>query len=114
MLRSDHLSRFQSAYCAGHSTETPLLRDLDSVYQQETTHGRLLVGLDVSAAFDTVSRKILLKRLNCVFDFSSNGFPHIMTTVINTFNSAAIDLHLYSVHPVFLRPRVVYYQPCFP
>jgi len=66
--------------------------------------------IDASAAFDTVSHKFLLECLNYAFGVSDEildcSCPHILTTVINSFNSATIDLHLYRAHPPFLRVMV--------
>ena len=43
------------AYMKGHSTETALLKVLDSVYTAANDkHVTVLIGLDLSAAFDTV------------------------------------------------------------
>ena len=55
---------YQSAYRAGHSTETAVLR-VQSDILSEIDKGKcvFLVLLDLSAAFDTVSHHILLKRL---------------------------------------------------
>ena len=55
---------YQSAYRAGHSTETAVLR-VQSDILSEIDNGKcvFLVLLDLSAAFDTVSHHILLKRL---------------------------------------------------
>ena len=54
----------QSAYQAGHSTKTAVLKVLsdilDAVDSRETT---LLGLLDMSAAFDTVDSEIILRRL---------------------------------------------------
>ena len=55
---------FQSAYRTGHSTETALLRvHNDLLCATDRKELTILVLLDLSAAFDTVSHTILLKRL---------------------------------------------------
>ena len=59
MMRFGHYPVLQSAYRQGHSTETALLK-VQNVDMKRIT---LLVFLDLSAAFDTVDRKILISRL---------------------------------------------------
>ena len=55
---------FQSAYRTGHSTETAILRVQNDILRAiDGGHCVFLVLLDVSAAFDKVSHKIILKRL---------------------------------------------------
>ena len=55
---------FQSAYRAGHSTETALLRvQNDLLCNLDRGELAVLVLLDLSAAFDTVDHTILLNRL---------------------------------------------------
>ena len=58
---NDIVDSFQSAYKAGHSCETALLR----AYNDITTtigkgNGKMLVLLDLPAAFDTIDHVILL------------------------------------------------------
>ncbi len=61
MTAHDLLDPHQSAYRAGHSTETALLRvHSDIVTSVDEGQGVFLVLLDLSAAFDTVDHNILL------------------------------------------------------
>lgn len=64
----DLVALFQSAYRAGHSTETTLTRVHNDVLRAiEDGQCVILVLLDLSAAFDTVEYSILLSRLNHCF-----------------------------------------------
>ena len=59
------LPTYQSAYRAGHSVETALLRVRNDILQALDNHKCvLLVLLDLSAAFDTISHATLLQRLH--------------------------------------------------
>ena len=63
-----HFNPLQSAYRKHHSTEMVLLKILDDLYR--ITDGRrsaILVGLDLSAGFDTIEYDILLECLETVF-----------------------------------------------
>ena len=62
------LEKHQSAYRQGHSTETALL-DVISTLLENADNGKvsILSLLDLSAAFDTIDHKILLKRLETTF-----------------------------------------------
>ena len=70
----DHLNtnefwpRFQSAFCACHSTETALLRFLNDL-RTASDDGQvsLLTLLHLSAAFDTIDHDILFHWLKHVF-----------------------------------------------
>ena len=74
LLGSANFSQFQSAYRKGHSTETALLQVLDSVYTAANDKQvTVLIGLDLSAAFDTVNHGILLERLQS--EFGVTGAP---------------------------------------
>ena len=65
MMANGIYSMFQSAYRQYHSTETALLRVMnDILLKMNSQHVTLLVLLDLSAAFDTVSHDVLLDRLH--------------------------------------------------
>ena len=70
----------QSAYRAGHSTETTLAKVQSDILlnmdQQKVTQ---LVLIDLSSAFDTVDPDILLNIMNCSFGASG--------TALNWFSS---------------------------
>jgi len=74
LLGSANFSEYQSAYRKGHCTETALLEILDGVYTAaDGKQVTVLVGLDLSAAFDTVSHTILIERLHT--EFGVTGKP---------------------------------------
>jgi len=68
LLNSANFSQCQSAYKKEHSTETALLDVLDGVYMAvDDKQVTVLIGLDLSAAFDTVDHKVLLQHLRPEF-----------------------------------------------
>lgn len=72
LSKSDNFNQYQSAYRAGHSTETALMRMLNSWFTAiDNKQLVVLVSLDISAAFDTVNHDILLNRLR--LEFGING-----------------------------------------
>ena len=73
LLESDLYPRFQSAYRKNHSVETALLRVQNDILQAiDTQEGVILILLDLSAAFDTISHDILLFRLKQRFGLTGN------------------------------------------
>ena len=61
-------SHLQSAYLRGRSTETALQQVLDCIFTAaDSRRATILVGLDISAAFDTISHQTLLRRLEAEF-----------------------------------------------
>jgi hypothetical protein len=70
----------QSAYRKHHSTETALLKILDDLYRIiDDRRSAVLVGLDLSAAFDTIEHDILIKRLETVFGVTGAALRWIGT-----------------------------------
>jgi len=77
---SKNFSKRQSAYRQGHSTETALLDVLDSVHTAaDSKEVTLLIGLDLSAAFDTVCNSTLIKRLHTEFGVSGTALSWIQS-----------------------------------
>jgi hypothetical protein len=74
-LASNYLhDRVQSAYRAGHSTETALLRvHHDITCALDKNRCAVLVMLDLSAAFDVIDHTILRKRLEYSFGISGGA-----------------------------------------
>ena len=74
-LQENNLSNpFQSAYRAGHSTKTVLLRIVNNILSAlDNDNISVLLLLDLSAAFDTIDHQILLSRLNSVFGIQSTA-----------------------------------------
>ena len=71
LLTNNLFYSHQSAYRAGHSTETALLKivnDLLSALDEDKVF--LLSLLDLSAAFDTIDHSILQSRLSYSFGIS--------------------------------------------
>lgn len=71
--QSPGFSKFQSGFRQHHSTETALLRLLDDVYTNADTGRRsLILQLDLSAAFDMIDHRILIRRLQSTFGISGS------------------------------------------
>ena len=80
LTNSNNFSKRQSAYRQGHSTETALLDVLDSVHTAaDSKEVTLLIGLDLSAAFDTVCHSTLMKRLHIEFGVSGTALSWIQS-----------------------------------
>ena len=64
LMSSANFSQFQSTYRQGHCTETALIDVLNNVYTAaDVKQVTVLIGLDLSAAFDIVCHQTLLQRL---------------------------------------------------
>src|SRR5208282_438917 len=74
----------QSAYRAGHSTETALLHVLDSMYTAiDEKVMTALIALDLSAAFDTINHRKLLQRLKSEFGVSGTVLNWLESYISN-------------------------------
>lgn len=86
--KSGLLPQLRSAYRAGHSTETAVLKVLsDILLAIDAGDLSALVLLDLSAAFDTVDHDILLQRLKTSFGLSG--------MVLEWFRSYLVGRHQY-------------------
>jgi hypothetical protein len=75
-----HFNPLQSAYRKHHSTETALLKILDDLNRIiDDQRSAVLVGLDLSAAFDTIEHDILIERLRSVFGVTGSALMWVET-----------------------------------
>ena len=86
-LTSNHLThKFQSAYCAGHSTETALLGIVsDILTASDDSQVPILTLLDLSAAFDTTDHSRLPCRLEQHFGVSGLALSWFKSCLSNRF-----------------------------
>jgi len=86
-------------YRAGHSTKTALLEVFNPVFSA-TTDKKLtvLVGLDISSAFDTIDHNILLGRLHGEFGVTGTALAWLQSYISN--RSQFVKLGRHSSAPV--------------
>jgi len=84
LLSFSNFDTYQSAYRAGHCTETALLDVFNRVFSA-TTDKKLtvLVGLDISSAFDTIDHNILSRRLHGEFGVTGSALAWLQSYISN-------------------------------
>ena len=82
---------FQLAYRSGHSTETALLRVQNDILRAiDSGKCVLLVLLDLSAAFDTVTHNVMLDRLKSRFGIIGSAHRWIVSYLNERSQSVCI------------------------
>jgi hypothetical protein len=78
---SGNFNPLQSAYRKQQSTETALLKIMDDLYRiVDERKAAVLIGLDLSAAFDTIDHAVLSRHLQSRF-----GVCGTVLELINTY-----------------------------
>ena len=92
-LQENNLSNpFQSAYRAGCSTETVLLRIVNDILSAlDNDNISVLLLLDLSAAFDTLDHQILLSHLNSVFGIQSTALQWFHSYLSDRYQSISVS-----------------------
>ena len=74
LVRSELYPMLQSAYRAGHSRETALLKvHNDTLLNMDNQRVTLLVLLDLSSPLDTVDHEVLIRRLEITFGIADTA-----------------------------------------
>ena len=92
-MKDNHLlGVLQSAYKAGHSTETALLRiHNDLLCGVEKASAMSLVLLDLSGAFDTVDHSAFLSLLECHFGIKGKALQSLRSYLDGRTQCVAIE-----------------------
>ena len=92
-LQENNLSNpFQSAYRAGCSTETVLLRIVNDILSAlDNDNISVLLLLDLSAAFDTLDHQILLSHLNSVLGIQSTALQWFHPYLSDRYQSTSVN-----------------------
>jgi len=78
LMSSTNFSQYQYVYRQDHCTETALLDVLDNVYTAaDKKQVTVLIGLNLSAAFDTVCHQTLLQQLQTEIGVSETALSWI-------------------------------------
>lgn len=98
LLNSPTFSEYQSGYRTGHSTETALLEVLDNIYTAaDDKQFSIVIGLDLSAAFDTVQHDIMIDRLNNEFGVKSTALSWLQSYLKDRSQFVKVGRHSSSV-----------------
>ena len=89
-----NFSLHQSAYRPFHSTETALLHVMNDTYNAcSNRNAVIMVSLDLSAAFDTISHDVLLNRLCTEFGLKERSLSWIESYLCNRKQFVKIGRH---------------------
>ena len=91
---SSNFSSFQSAYRPGFSTETALLHIFNNLSDIcGKGNCAVMVGLDLSAAFDTINHQLLLERLKSDFGIDGLAFSWLQSYLSNITQYVKLGNH---------------------
>ena len=97
LVINDLYTKTQSAYRPYHSTETALLRLSNDINLALDNHDVVLVLLDLSSAFDTIDRSVLMDRLYTWFGLRGTALAWIKSYLTNCSQAVVIrDVHSFS------------------
>ncbi len=92
LIKNKLLDPLQSAYKAGHSTETALLKvQNDLLIDIDDKKVSVLVMLDLSAAFDTIDHEVLLNRLMRHYGIRGRVLQWFRSYITDRSQSVIID-----------------------
>ena len=84
VAETGNFNPLQSAYRKNHSTETALLKILDDLYRIiDSKNAAVLIGLDLSAAFDTINHSMLLDRIQHTFGLTGSAHDWLQSYLSN-------------------------------
>ena len=92
LLAEEIRNKMQSAYRAGHSTETALLRiknDIDAALDRKSMV--ILVMLDLLSAFDTIEHEVLLTRLEHTFGITDKALAWLRSYLSERHQNVVVD-----------------------
>ena len=98
LLANKLMEPFQSAYKAGHSTETALLRVFNTFIAIDRKKVTFLALHDLSAAFDTIGHGLLLYRLNKRFGVIRTALPSFESYMSDRRQQVSINGNLSDPH----------------
>ena len=110
LRKNNILEPMQSAYRHGHSTETALLKVQNDILRaMDSKKVTVILLLDLSAAFDTISHTKLIKRLRDRVGIRGKALDRKQSVGINKEKSAPRFLTLgvpqgYSLHSCYIHP----------
>ena len=86
------MSEYQSAYHKFHSFETALFHvQNDILVSLDSVHSTVFLLLDLSAAFDTIDRNILLHRLKHWLGTASSALSLLSSFLTNRFQTVVVS-----------------------